>query len=404
VNNPEKIKTGGDPRPLPDFALLRAELAKLSHPARPDVDWKRVEQLSLSLFRHNGVELQTAVWYTLARTRLAGMVGLNQGLALLEVLLTCQWDTMWPQAESARIKILAGFSQRMQTMLRTLTLHDNDLPQVCQAERHLNALGDQLQRMALKEASQLSELCVFMHKAVIRLEQESTDADNRDQDDVAMPSLSPAAPAALSAEPLVFVAHEVPVPPARKGGWKYFAAGMLTMLALAAAGEWGWQQLHPAESGPLPVVANEVALKQLAQLSPLWRQQYGFALVTRAQPEAAERLKTQWRQHIMSNALPSEMLTGWHQGMEGLQAMTRQLNALDAHKGKYLTGSELKTMVFAITQNFARAVPLEEQLYQLSLVQQEKPLPEALVLQTDIHFNQLINRYMLIRMVSDEME
>jgi type VI secretion system protein VasL len=33
---------------------------KLIHPARPDVNWPHVEKLCLSLFEHNGVELQTA--------------------------------------------------------------------------------------------------------------------------------------------------------------------------------------------------------------------------------------------------------------------------------------------------------------------------------------------------------
>lgn len=35
---PRKINTGSDPRTLPDYAALRDELAKLSHPARPDVN------------------------------------------------------------------------------------------------------------------------------------------------------------------------------------------------------------------------------------------------------------------------------------------------------------------------------------------------------------------------------
>lgn len=66
-----KLKTGGDPRMLPDYAALRDELSKLTHPARPDVSWQYVEKLCLSLFEQNGVELQTAAWYTLARTQLA---------------------------------------------------------------------------------------------------------------------------------------------------------------------------------------------------------------------------------------------------------------------------------------------------------------------------------------------
>ncbi|WP_376781106.1 VasL domain-containing protein [Pantoea septica] len=80
--------------------------------------------------------------------------------------------------------------------------------------------------------------------------------------------------------------------------------------------------------------------------------------------------------------------------------MTRQLNALDVRKGKYLTGSELKTMVFAITQDFARSMPVEEQLYQLSQYEPGKPLPERLLSETDMYMNQLLNRYMLIRLVS----
>ncbi len=86
-----KIKTGSDPRTLPDYAALRDELSKLSHPARPDVNWCYAEKLCLSLFEQNGVELQTAAWYTLARTQLAGLFGLNEGLAILEALISHQW-------------------------------------------------------------------------------------------------------------------------------------------------------------------------------------------------------------------------------------------------------------------------------------------------------------------------
>lgn len=67
------LKTGGDPRTLPDYAALRDELSKLTHPARPDVNWQYVQRLCLSIFEQNGVELQTAAWYTLARTHLSGL-------------------------------------------------------------------------------------------------------------------------------------------------------------------------------------------------------------------------------------------------------------------------------------------------------------------------------------------
>lgn len=51
--------------------------------------------------------------------------------------------------------------------------------------------------------------------------------------------------------------------------------------------------------------------------------------------------------------------------MAQLWALSARLDALDHQKGKYLTGSELKTMVWQITRSFASAVPAEEQLRQL---------------------------------------
>lgn len=410
MNNRNLLKTGGDPRQLPDYSALRDELAKLNHPARPDVDWQRVEQLSLSLFRHNGVELQTACWYTLARTRLAGIGGLNEGLAMLKALLSHQWGRMWPQPVHARMEILAGFSQRLQKLMRTLTLHYADLPLIYQAEKHLNALCEVLQRLELKHVSQLQGLCTFMHNAAVRLE--NTDGSGAEQGAVTLPASMAAIPTpepVASGEPLIYTALEAPpVPrgvtaipaPPRKRPWGAFIAGMLTMLVVGSAGMWGWQVIHPTPDAPVPLVASEASLKDLGQLPPLWRQDYGFALAARAEPGQAEKLKAQWQQYIDGNALAPETLSGWHQGMEGLQELTRRLNALDERRGKYLTGSELKSMVFTITQDFGRTVPVEEQLRQMSQPGNATPLPEAALLQTDMHINQLLNRYALIKQQS----
>ncbi|WP_368545037.1 VasL domain-containing protein [Enterobacter soli] len=391
------LKTGGDPRALSDYAVLRDELAKLSHPARPDVDWQSVEKLSLSLFRQNGIELQTLAWYTLARTRIAGITGLNEGLAIMEALVANQWGTLWPQPVHARMEILSGFSQRLQSVLRTLTLGYADLQQVYEAERHLNALRDVLERLELKNASQINELCNFMHNATTRLENMS---DNQiDSPAVVLPAT------ATRPDPLIYVAREEQPEPnivtlthePSPRPWKAFLAGVMTMLVVGGAGLWGWQHVGPQPATPVPVSSDESSLTALSQLPPLWRQEYGFVLASRAEPAEADKLKTQWQQYINGNALPPEALGGWHQGMDGLQELTRRLNALDERKGKYLTGSELKSMVFTIMQDFGRSVPVEEQLYQLSLDNSGEPLAPSLLLQTDIYMNQLLNRYMLIR-------
>ena len=190
-------------------------------------------------------------------------------------------------------------------------------------------------------------------------------------------------------------------PAASRRAVRPFLAGMLTMLVAGGAALWGWQKLHPA-AAPLPVAASPAALDALARQSPLWLQNYGFTLAAGAPAQEAGKLKAQWRQHISAGALPEEALAGWQQGMAGLQDLTRRLNALDERKGKYLTGSELKSMVFAITQDFERSVPVEARLYQLSRTPAGEPLPAAQVAQTDLYLNQLLNRYALIRMQAKE--
>ena len=485
VNTSTELNVGGDPRALPDYVALRDELAKLAHPARPDVDWQRVERLSLNLFRQNGTDLQTVAWYTLARTRLASVSGLNQGLVLLDALVTHHWGTAWPQPVHARISILAGFSQRLQSTLRTLTLGYADLPQVYQAGQYLDAILATLQRLELKNASLIESLSQFMHAASARLERLEEDAGDRGLDVLPPPAAivlaesahapashacntghslskkliakracadestnasnatipaaaeiaeepesgiimeSKAAPELLAvpepeleiiAEPAAGPEPEaiadfamlpapaaLPKPAAAARFWPPFIAGACAALALAFAGLLGWQKIHPQET-PLPAIPDTAALSALAQQSPVWLQDYGFTLAAKAAPQDVARLKAQWQQQISTSALPTEALSGWHQGMEGLQEMTRRLNALDERKGKYLTGSELKSMVFEIVQRFSRTVPVEEQLYQLSQSGKGDPLPAAQLAQTDIYLNQLLNRYVLIKQQAERRE
>ncbi|WP_392454095.1 VasL domain-containing protein [Edwardsiella piscicida] len=421
--SPRKIKTGGDPRTLPDYAALRDEMSKLTHPARPDVNWHYVEKRCLSLFEHNGVELQTAVWYTLARTHLAGLYGLNEGLAILDALISHQWGALWPQPIHTRMEILGGLSQRLQQLMRTLPLSYSDLSQLYQAEQLLSRLGGVLQRLELKHLSQLDPLRAMIHNSAVRLENSdvASRADTVIQAGIVVPATVMSGMGA-SADILsgvgrqernepggsvkwVYVAQprrqaNVEVlaalpPPAKK--WRFFIAGICSTLAIGAATAWGWQVINPNPLSPVPVAAKGASLKTLEQMPALWRQEYGFALAARAVPAEAEKMREQWQRYISGNALPAESLSGWHQGMAGLTDLTRRLNALDERKGKYLTGSELKSMVFTITQSFGRTIPVEERLYRLSQREKGAALPSAQILQEDIYFEQLLNRYALIK-------
>ncbi len=295
-----KIKTGGDPRTLPDYAALRDELSKLTHPARPDVSWQYVEKLCLSLFEQNGVELQTAAWYTLARTQLAGLFGLNEGLTILEALISHQWGALWPQPVHARMEILSSLSQRLQQRVRSLPLNYSDLSQLYRAEQLLTGLGEVLQRLELKHLSQLDTLRTLMHNSAVRLE--NSDDITTIQSGSGLPAKvmkgvtasteahtdSPLEENTASDSTVKWVYFAQPEPQVNVEGlaamptpvkkWKSFVAGMCTMLVISIVTVWAWQYLYrpdplqiqlAASLAPLPATLSPTQLDVLRQQSPL---------------------------------------------------------------------------------------------------------------------------------------
>lgn len=50
----QTIVTGSDPRALPEFSAIREEINKANHPSQPELNWKLVESLALSILRPTG--------------------------------------------------------------------------------------------------------------------------------------------------------------------------------------------------------------------------------------------------------------------------------------------------------------------------------------------------------------
>lgn len=136
-----RIRVGGDPRNFSEFAALREELAKLNHPARPDVDWVKVEQLCLALFQLNGADLQSAAAFALARSQRQGLEGMAQGVALIDAL-GCDWPNVWPPMPTLRLEILSWLFVQWQSFLRRLPMDAWSLP----ALEHLDTELLRLQR------------------------------------------------------------------------------------------------------------------------------------------------------------------------------------------------------------------------------------------------------------------
>ncbi|MGI3448203.1 VasL domain-containing protein [Citrobacter arsenatis] len=434
------LKTGSDPRTLPDYSVLRDELAKLSHPARPDVDWRHVERLALNLFDTNGVELQTAAWYTLARAQLAGIQGFNEGLAILDALIRYQWSAMWPASAHARIEILSSLSKRLQQLFRTLSLQRSDLPGLNQGIRLLSSTGEALQRLELQNASGVDTLRQMLLNATVRLENNeplSSQIEN-DLTDVVLPVRAEK----QNGQRWVYVVNSEPtieVEASRKSVNRIspvaaFIGGILTAGVLGIAAFILMPKLfnHPGEdafnnslaalpaSMPLPVVdqlrqdapswlkssdayAEKVnsRLNELSRLPPYWPLQYGTQLVEQTRhlypnTKLAEELSADWQSKLKANSLPDASMTGWYKGISELQMLQDRLNQLDEKKGKYLTVSELKTAVFSISKSFNESMPIEELIRQLQNSPQNQPLSRDLLNRADLQLRQLNNSYMMV--------
>ncbi|WP_312415930.1 VasL domain-containing protein [Pseudescherichia sp.] len=405
IHSEYSLKIGGDPRTFPDYAALCDELDKLTHPARPDVAWQRVETLCLSLFERNGVELQSLAWYTLARIHLSGLLGLNEGLALLEALLAHQWHYLWPQAVHARVEILSGLSKRLQQVLRMQTFTSADLGKLYQAEQHLTHIGDVLQRLELKHLSESDALRAQLHHAALRLESDEHVGARQAAPPVSTSTIRGASERAIPTDrQWIFVVQpeqgRTRVHPGRRR--RAFIAGLFTMLVVGSASLWGWQYLHRPQ--PLDMQPRAVILRTQQQIERLSRLPVDNAL--RQQAMLVHKLQTlfpadpavkqfvhQWQQQLSAAALPVESLSGWHQGMMQLKQLTDRLNSLDEQHGKYMTVSELKSQVFAITQALNQMPPVEEQLRQIAAQQQDGKVSPALKQQTEAHLNQLLIRF-----------
>lgn len=137
------LNVGADPRKLTDFIALTQELNKRFHPARPDIDWLKVHDLCLAVFKQNGADLQTLAWYVLARQQQDGIQGLNEGLLLLQPFLHQYQQSLWPLHSQARAEILTTLSQQLIAGLRCHITVYADLPQLQQAYSTLTTLYQQ---------------------------------------------------------------------------------------------------------------------------------------------------------------------------------------------------------------------------------------------------------------------
>ena len=208
----QTIVTGSDPRGLPEFSAIREEINKASHPSQPELNWKLVESLALTIFKSNGVDLHTATYYTLARTRTQGLAGFCEGAELLAAMISHDWDKFWPQSGPARTEMLDWFNSRTGNILRQqISFAESDLPLIYRTERALQLICDKLQQVELKRVPRVENLLYFMQNTRKRLApQPKSNTENAAQTTVRTLVYAPESSTAPATETVMPLPPELP--------------------------------------------------------------------------------------------------------------------------------------------------------------------------------------------------
>jgi len=377
---PNILHTGGDPRALPEFIALRLETGKLGHTGHNEVDWQRVEQLSIALFRRNGMDLQSVAWYTLARAWRAGLAGLCEGLEIVTAMMKYQWSTLWPHPLPARLAIVTWLSTGLQHVLRSMKLTPDDLSLLLRLETQLDQNIETLEKLAQKHLSQLDRLKVQVSSVVNRLQRPEQEpqptilAEKQAEEPNIDGGQIPSNRYSDDFTPLIYVPRDVTSSTLNVNFsfWersRSFFAGMIVMALFGMMTLWGYQLMQPVPG----------KVQRLA------------SLVQQITPQQGKYYKN-WQQTIADMALPDEQMLLWQTAHFRLQRLNVELNSTEFQRTQTMSVPELKARLVTIQQPMEALVPVEELLRQL------EDNPHSLVLRGKIEhrLKQEIARYALI--------
>ncbi|WP_258329580.1 VasL domain-containing protein [Citrobacter farmeri] len=427
----QTIVTGSDPRNLPEFSAVREEINKASHPSQPELNWKLVESLTLAIFKTNGVDLHTATYYTLARTRLQGLAGFCEGTELLAAMVTHEWDNFWPQGGPARTEMLDWFNTRTGNILRQqISFAEPDLPLLHRTERALQLICDKLQQVELKRQPRVENLLYFVQNTRKRLEQPlKNSADITTQTTVRTLVYAPESTVSGTAEvipplpelPEIKVevrstADDISLTRAVKQGntSKGFITGIVCSAAIAAA-LWGWlvfpmqqqlTQVRDTAQGAATVWLTTPELnsygqrlQRLADISPLHTLETGMQMTRIADSRWPESLQqqqatAQWNETLKTRAQNSPHLRGWLQARQDLRAFA-DLVMLREKEG--LTLSYIKNVVWQAERSLGQEVPLESLLTQYQDARAQNQNTNTLEKEINERIDGLLSRWLLLK-------
>ena len=422
----QTIVTGSDPRDLPEFSAIREEINKANHPSQPELNWRLVESLALTIFKTNGVDLHTATYYTLARTRSQGLAGFCEGAELLAAMISHEWETFWPQSGTARTEMLDWLNIRTGTILRQqIAFSESDLALLYRAERALQLICDKLQQVELKRQPRVENLLYFVQNTRKKFEpQPKHSADATGQSTVRTLVYAPeSAPSTAEVIPPLPELPEMKVQMRGISGgqrvkqgntFKGFIAGIASSAAVAAA-LWWWMvyptqqvlaQVNDSVQGAATVwlAAPELEsyqhrLEQLLGSSSLQPLETGMQIMRTANsrwPESQQQHQAtaRWNETLKTRAQNSPQLRGWLQTRQELRAFA---DLVMRREKEGLTLSYIKNVVWQAERGLGQETPLESLITQYQDAQGEGQNIDTLEKQINERLDGIASRWLLLK-------
>lgn len=424
----QTIMTGRDPRDLPEYIALREEINKASHPAQPEMNWKLVESLALTVLKSNGVDLHTASYYTLARTRTQGLAGFCEGVELIAALISREWDKFWPQNGTARVEMLDWFNARTGNILRQqIAFTDDDLPLLYRVECALQIICATLEQVSLGRIPRVENLLYFVQNTRRRLEPKNDPAGVKTavRTLVYMPESTERLTAAIPTQPdsteMKVAVHATAEPPSRskkanhKNGVKGFMAGVLFSTVVAAA-LWGWK-VYPLQQNVMAALdtAQGAAavwlaspqlsdypqrLQQLSAYSPLLMLETGQQMTRMADMRwpaslLQQQATSRWNSTLKNQAASSPQMLGWQKTRIELRSFAELLVRREQAK-EGLTLSSIKTIVYQAERELSLETPLEYLLTEFQQARSEGKNIDMLQKQINERLHGVLSRWLLL--------
>lgn len=443
------IQAGTDPRSRDEFASIRQEINNMNHPARLEVNWGVIEQLSLLLFKNHGVDLQTAAYYTLARTKKHSLAGFTEGIELIAGLVSNQWDVLWPEQLQVRSDILEWMNQKVSSLLRADNYNAEDLRLIYRSERALELLINKLQQQPIKKLAKLENILYLLQNHAKRIEQGLSKTDIATNELAQQGTQLIYAPNVIRTEETVKAfepAIETNIYPPTKpvkienkhskfslglsfGSGAVFASLLFCAVlfyqnytkqpsqlldkqfkqnvlnvedAKSLRSEYGVAKITELSNNYMPLYENE--LSKVLAAAPLAELTYGQSLIDNANVfwptlPIQEKLQQNWYESLeLQSNQAKQSIEKLAKARAVLEQFKSEAGALKLQKGKYMTLGYIEEHMQKIEVLLNQQSQIESLLYELEQLENKKTDPKAVRLkkQIDEKFNQLLIHYFLL--------